>query len=174
MNWRSALIAGACAVPIIALLAFGLTVDPRTVKSPLPGRDAPDFALPVMGANDTIRLADYHGRILVLNFWASWCIPCRIEHPALTAAADSYREHGVEFLGVLYRDLPDAARRWLDQYGEAYPSTEDPGSRTAIGYGLSGVPETFVIGRDGVVVYKHIGPITAAQLRAVLDPLVAQ
>jgi cytochrome c biogenesis protein CcmG, thiol:disulfide interchange protein DsbE len=172
MNWRRSFIAAICALPFIALLAFGLTRDPRSLMSPLPGRDAPDFVLPVMGANDSIRLSDYRGRVLVLNFWASWCIPCRIEHPVLLEAAQSYREHGVEFVGVLYRDMPDAARRWLDQLGEGYPSLDDPGSRTAIDYGLAGVPETFVIGRDGVVVYKHVGPISAPQLRAVLDPLV--
>jgi cytochrome c biogenesis protein CcmG, thiol:disulfide interchange protein DsbE len=174
MSWRRALIGGLSALPIIALLAFGLTLDPQHVRSPLPGRDAPDFALPIMGTQDSVRLSDFHGQVVVLNFWASWCVPCRVEHPALTATAAEYYDRDVRFVGVLYRDLPDAAYRWIERLGGInYPSLDDAGSRTAIDYGLAGVPETFIIGRDGTVAYKHIGPITAGRLREILDPLVA-
>lgn len=174
MNWRRSLIALAAVSPVVALLAFGMTRDPRAIDSPLPGRAAPEFVLPVMEAEDSIRLADLRGHIVVLNFWASWCVPCLAEHPVLTNAAMAYHDRGVRFLGVLYRDSPQNARRWIDRLGGAsYPTVLDDGSRAAIDYGLAGVPETFIIDRDGRIARKHIGPITDAQLAALLDPLIA-
>jgi cytochrome c biogenesis protein CcmG, thiol:disulfide interchange protein DsbE len=174
VNWRRATVGAAAALPIVALLAFGLTRDPRSLDSPLPGRPAPEFALPIMFSEDSVRLADLRGHIVVLNFWASWCVPCLVEHPVLTAAADDYYDYGVRFLGVLYRDSPENADRWVRRLGGAsYPSAEDDGSRTAIDYGLAGVPETFFIDRDGRIAYKHMGPITATQLARILDPLLA-
>jgi cytochrome c biogenesis protein CcmG, thiol:disulfide interchange protein DsbE len=174
MNWRRSLIALTAASPVVALLAFGMTRDPRIIESPLPGRAAPEFALPVMEAEDSVRLADLRGHVVVLNFWASWCVPCLAEHPVLTNAAMAYHDRGVRFLGVLYRDAPQNARRWIDRLGGAsYPTVLDEGSRAAIDYGLAGVPETFIIDRDGRIAHKHIGPITDAQLAALLDPLLA-
>jgi cytochrome c biogenesis protein CcmG, thiol:disulfide interchange protein DsbE len=173
MNWNRAAVAAAAAIPIIALLAFGLTRDPRSIESPLPGRLAPDFALPVMDSADSVRLAELRGHVVVVNFWASWCVPCLIEHPVLTDAADRYYERGVRFIGILYRDAPENAVRWIDRLGgQNYPTLEDAGSRAAIEYGLFGVPETFVIDRDGRVAYKHLGPITREQLARVIEPLL--
>jgi cytochrome c biogenesis protein CcmG, thiol:disulfide interchange protein DsbE len=173
MNWRRATLGAAAALPIIALLAFGLSRDPRLIDSPLPGRDAPQFTLPLMFSEDSVRLADLRGHVVVLNFWASWCVPCLAEHPVLTDAAVDYYDQGVRFLGVLYRDSPENADRWIRRLGGAsYPSAEDDGSRTAIDYGLAGVPETFVIDRDGTIVRKHLGPLTARQIAAYLDPLL--
>lgn len=174
MNWRHALLGAAAALPVIALLAFGLTRDPRSLDSPLPGRAAPDFVLPLMFSEDSVRLAELRGNVIVLNFWASWCVPCLAEHPVLTQAATAYHDRGVRFLGVLYRDSPENADRWIQRLGGAsYPSAEDDGSRTAIDYGLSGVPETFIIGRDGVIAHKHLGPVTADQMARYIEPLLA-
>lgn len=169
MNWRRALIAVLAALPFVALLAFGLTRDPRAIPSPLPGRAAPAFALPVMrdGATtaDTVRLADLRGEIVVVNFWASWCLECRYEHRPLSDVAERYAGKGVRFLGVLYNDAPSRGDAWIREMGgQSYPSLVDRGTRTAIDFGVYGVPETFIVDANGVVAYKHIGPITEQQL----------
>ena len=183
MNWRRSLIAAAVAVPFVALLGFGLTRDPRAIPSPLPGRVAPDFRLPVMRtgdypaariARDTAVLSEHRGQIVVLNYWASWCLACRDEHAALSAAAREYAGKGVQFFGTVYNDRPDNAALWIQMMGgQSYPSLLDQGSRTAIDYGLYGVPETFFIGRDGRVAYKHVGPVTEGLLRQKIDSLRA-
>jgi cytochrome c biogenesis protein CcmG/thiol:disulfide interchange protein DsbE len=183
MNWRRASIAGAAALPIIALLAYGTTRDPKAITSPLPGRAAPEFALSVFAQGeaaqhradgDTIRLSQFAGQVVVLNFWASWCLACRDEHRALSDVAEAYVERGVKFFGVLYDDAPSSGLRWIEEMGgQSYPSVDDPRKRTAIDYGLYGVPETFFIGKDGRVAYKHIGPVTDALLAFKLDSLLA-
>jgi len=185
MNWKRALVAVLAVLPVVLLLAFGMTRDPREIDSPLPGRPAPDFALAVMpttalpsGAEppstDTVRLADGHGRIRVINYYASWCLACRDEHPVLTALAPRYAARGVDFYGILYKDRPSDMRRWIAEMGgQSYPALLDPTTRTAIDYGLYGVPETFFIATDGRVVKKHIGPVTHAVLTRTLDSLLA-
>jgi cytochrome c biogenesis protein CcmG/thiol:disulfide interchange protein DsbE len=185
MNWKRSLVAVFIVVPVVALFGYGLTRDPREIPSPLPGRPAPDFALMPMDAPAPaeegapaearpVRLSDHRGQIVVLNFWASWCLPCRDEHPALVAAAERYQPKGIVFYGVLYNDSPEAARRWLAEMGgQPYPTLLDPGARTAIDYGLYGVPETFFIDREGKVVYKHIGPVTEAILTTWIEEILA-
>ena len=183
MNWRRATLASAVALPIIALLGFGLTRDPKEIRSPLPGREAPDFALEVFAqgegsvqrANgDTIRLSDFKGQVVVLNFWASWCLACRDEHRALSEVAAAYADRGVRFFGVLYNDAPSNGLRWIREMGgQTYPSVDDPRKRTAIDFGLYGVPETFMIGKDGRAAYKHTGPVSDVLLAFKLDSLLA-
>jgi cytochrome c biogenesis protein CcmG, thiol:disulfide interchange protein DsbE len=183
MNWRRSIAAAAVALPFVALLGFGLTRDPRDIPSPLPGRAAPDFRLPVLRAGDypaariardTAVLSQYRGQVVVLNYWASWCLACRDEHAALSNVAREYAGQGVQFFGPVYNDTPTKAIRWIEGMGgQSYPSLLDHGSRTAIDYGLYGVPETFFIGRDGRVAYKHVGPVTEALLRAKIDSLRA-
>lgn len=160
------------AIPFLALLAFGLTRDPRTLASPLPGESAPDFALRTLDG-DTLRLADLRGRVVVLNFWASWCIPCREEHPALLRADRVYPRSEAVVVGVLYQDSPEAARRFLASLGGDWPTVLDPGTRTAIDFGVYGVPETFFIGRDGTIARKHIGPVNWELVRSTVDSLLA-
>ena len=177
MRRRVALVAAALAVPVVALLGFGLTRDPREIPSPLPGRPAPTFALEAVAGpavTDTVKLADLAGDIVVLNFWASWCLACRDEHAALTSVGARYANSDVRFVGVIYNDGVVAARRWLAEMGELpYPSLADPGARTAIDYGLYGVPETFFIGRDGRVAKKHLGPVTEQVLTEEIEKLRA-
>jgi cytochrome c biogenesis protein CcmG/thiol:disulfide interchange protein DsbE len=176
VNWQRSALAAAAGVPLIALLGFGLTRDPKIIPSPLPGREAPDFTLRVFAPGDTaspatvtrasaladtIRLEALRGEVVVLNFWASWCGGCGVEHQALVSVARLYEGQGVRFIGVLYNDTPELAIRWIRRMGgQSYPSLEDDGARTAIDYGLYGVPETFIIGPDGRVAYKHAGPVT--------------
>ncbi|HEX6132545.1 MAG TPA: redoxin domain-containing protein [Longimicrobiales bacterium] len=176
MNWRRALIGVGIALPIIALLAYGMTTDPKKLPSTLPGRPAPEFALRVMDSAppDTVRLSAHRGQVVVLNFWASWCLECRVEHGDLSLVSSMYGPRGVRFYGVLYSDTEANGRSWIREMGgQAYPALVDDGSRTAIDYGLYGVPETFIIDQQGRVVHKQIGPITAQQLSAIIDPLLA-
>jgi cytochrome c biogenesis protein CcmG, thiol:disulfide interchange protein DsbE len=175
MNWRRSAWGIGLSVPFVALLAFGLTKDPREIPSPLPGKPAPEFALKTLDGNDTVRLADLRGQVVVLNFWASWCLECRVEHGDLSRAASMFEARGVRFFGLLYNDSPGNGRAWIREMGgQNYPALIDEGSRTAVSYGLYGVPETFIIDRGGTVVHKQIGPITLAKLAAILEPLVAQ
>lgn len=182
MNWKRAGIALVASVPLIALLAFGFTRNPAEIPSPLPGRDAPAFDLAVFATGeaplarpvgDTIRLRDLGGKVLVLNFWASWCLACRDEHVVLSETARRYADRPTQFIGVLYNDRPAAGLRWIAEMGgQSYPSVTDHGSRTAIDYGLYGVPETFIIDTKGRIAYKHLGPITETVLRQWLDALL--
>lgn len=175
MNWRNALLGMLLGLPVVALLAFGLTRDPKAMMSPLPGRAAPEFRLAVLDAPDgrTVALADHLGEVVVLNFWASWCMECRREHAALSQAATQFRDRGVHFYGVLYNDSPENGRRYIQQMGgQTYPSLLDPNSRTAIDYGLYGVPETFFIGPDGRVAHKQIGPLSLPRIVQILTPLL--
>jgi cytochrome c biogenesis protein CcmG, thiol:disulfide interchange protein DsbE len=173
MNWKRSAVGIAISIPILALLAYGMTNDPNAIPSPLPGRPAPEFTLPVMDADEAISLADLRGNVVVLNFWASWCLECRHEHSDLSMAAQMFEPHGVRFFGVLYNDTPGNGRAWIREMGgQYYPSLVDEGSRTAVSYGLYGVPETFIIDQNGVVAHKQIGPITLSRLAGLIQPLL--
>ncbi|MEK6611689.1 MAG: redoxin domain-containing protein [Gemmatimonadota bacterium] len=183
MNWKRATIAALTAAPVIGLLAWGMTRDPNDIPSPLPGREAPAFQLAVFApgqgdlqrpVGDTVRLADLRGQVVVLNFWASWCLACRDEHALLSTVAREYSNRPVKFLGVLYNDVPDKGTAWIAEMGgQSYPSVDDPGARVAIDYGLYGVPETFFLDVNGRVAYKHTGPVTSTVLRLKIDSLMA-
>lgn len=180
MSWKRALLAAGMLLPLIALLAFGMTRNPNVIPSPLPGRDAPQFELVTMplaegGEEETVDLAALRGNVVILNFWASWCLACRDEHEPLSRVAREYTDQPVRFFGVVYNDSPRNARQWIETMGgQAYPALIDPSSRTAIDYGLYGVPETFIIGPDGRVRHKVIGPVTASELRAHIDELLLE
>ena len=183
MNWKRASIAALAAVPIIALFAWGFGKDPNSIPSPLPGRSAPDFALPVFSpghppmalpVGDTVHLASLRGQVVVLNFWASWCLSCRDEHRTLSQFAQRYAGKPVHFLGVLYNDRTAPALQWIEEMGgQEYPSVNDPDAHTAINYGLYGVPETYFIDGNGRVAFKQTGPVTDAILTREVDSLIA-
>lgn len=159
MNWRSAL-ALISVVSIILLLGFGLTRNPDDVPSPLVGETAPAFRLPQLDGADSVSLAELAGRPVVVNFWASWCLACIQEHAALVRAWHRYRDRGVEMIGIVYQDTPGNARRYIRERGGDWTHLVDPGTRTAIDFGVYGIPETFFIDRRGMITYKHIGPVT--------------
>ena len=183
MNYRRALIAATFAVPVIALFAWGLSKDPGYIPSPLPGKEAPPFSLAVFAPGqpplsraiaDTVRLNDLRGQVVVLNFWASWCLACRDEHTTLSDVARRYAGRPVHFLGVLYNDQPAAGVQWIAEMGgQSYPSVNDPNARTAIDFGLYGVPETFFLDVDGRVAYKNTGPVTDQLVSHLVDSLMA-
>ena len=138
------------------------------------GEMAPEFELTTFDG-EQYSLADLRGQVVVVNFWASWCIPCKDEAPILNAAWERYRDQGVVFIGVDYVDTETEARLFMAQYGMAYPSGPDLGTRISQAYRVSGVPETYVVGRDGTLVSVKIGPLVSeAELEAMIEPFVAQ
>lgn len=158
---------------LVGFLAVGLKLDPKEVPSPLIGKPAPDFALTRLDQPAlTIRRDDLLGKVWMLNVWASWCTACREEHPVLL---DFARRRLVPVYGLNYKDQRGAGLRWLGNYGDPYEtSLYDPDGRTGIDWGVYGVPETFVIDRQGVVRYKHIGPLTPEVIRERIEPLLRQ
>ncbi|HKS06163.1 MAG TPA: redoxin domain-containing protein [Gemmatimonadaceae bacterium] len=182
MNWKRSLIGVGVAVPIIGLLAFGFMRDPRAIPSPLPGHEAPAFDLAVFApgeaplarkVGDTLRLREFAGKVVVVNFWASWCLQCQDEHRDLSETARAYADRPTQFVGVLYNDRTTLGTRWISEMGgQSYPSVTDDRSRAAINYGLYGVPETFIIAPDGRIAYKHLGPISSAVLGKWIDSLL--
>jgi cytochrome c biogenesis protein CcmG, thiol:disulfide interchange protein DsbE len=151
------------------LLASGLGKDPRALPSELIGQPAPAFSLPRIDADGTIDSDDLAGQVVVLNYWASWCVPCRQEHDDLDLAWERYRERGVVVLGVLFEDTPEGAMGFRRELGGDWPIAADPGSKTAIAYGVFGVPETFVIAPDGTIAAKTTGAVTYPWLTDEID-----
>jgi cytochrome c biogenesis protein CcmG/thiol:disulfide interchange protein DsbE len=151
------------ALPLVALLLAGLSRDPRYIDSPLVGRPAPPFRLIPVGGGPPVTLESLKGRPVVLNFWATWCVQCADEHPVLVSAAQGLADRAV-FLGAVYQDTETNVLESLRGSPSAYPILMDQGARAAIAYGVYGVPETFFISADGVIVDKQIGPLTSARL----------
>lgn len=170
---RTWLLLGSLAVVggLLAMLAVGFTRDPGQVDSPLIGRAAPAFRLATL-AGDTLELDSLAGRPVILNFWASWCPPCRDEAPLLTAADANYRAMGLAVVGVVFQDSAENARAFMARYGQTYSGVLDPDGRTALDYGVFGIPETFFINRSGVVVSKQTGPLDAASLQRQVEGIV--
>ena len=148
------------AIAFVLLLATGLGEDPRALPSELVRRPAPTFVLPRLGGGRGVDLRQLRGQVVVVNFWASWCVACREEHPNLLAAWDRYRERGVVLIGIDFEDTREAALAYTNEMGGDWPLVIDPGSRTAIAYGVFGVPETFVIAPDGTITAKKVGAVT--------------
>ena len=169
-------------IPLVAFaalavfLGIGLRHDPHELPSPLIGRSAPAFTLPRLaataGAPANFSPADLRGHVWLLNVWASWCVSCRQEHPVLM---DLARSSVVPLIGLDYKDAPEDARRWLAQHGDPYRlSALDADGRVGIDYGVYGVPETFIIDKNGRIRHKQIGPITPEALQQVILPLIAE
>jgi cytochrome c biogenesis protein CcmG/thiol:disulfide interchange protein DsbE len=158
---------------LVAFLWVGLSRNPREVPSPLIGKPAPAFDLPQLKAPEKrFSPADMRGQVWLLNVWASWCVSCREEHPVLV---DLARSHDVPIVGLDYKDQREDALRWLDRLGDPYTvSVSDVDGRVGIDYGVYGVPETYVIDRQGVIRLKHIGPVTPDVLTTKILPLVAE
>ncbi len=158
---------------LAAFLAVGLQRDPREIPSPLVSKAAPAFQVPQVAAADKVfSPQDMKGQVWMLNVWASWCVACRVEHPLLVEIS---RSKVVPLIGLDYKDSRPAALKFLAQFGDPYTlSAFDADGRVGIDYGVYGVPETFVIDKQGVIRYKHIGPITTEALDKTILPLIAQ
>ncbi|MCK0510333.1 DsbE family thiol:disulfide interchange protein [Aromatoleum buckelii] len=158
---------------LAGFLGYGLQLNPREVPSPLVDKPAPEFRLATLAAPDTaLGAADMRGEVWLLNVWASWCVSCREEHPVLMELA---RDKVVPLVGLNYKDTRPEAIAWLEAHGDPYTtSVVDADGRVGIDYGVYGVPETFLIDRQGVIRYKHIGPVTREAVRDVLLPKIAE
>ena len=171
---QPALLAPLAAVAgIAAVLAVGLTLNPREIPSPLIGKPVPRFELPaVRGRTLGLASADLKGEVSIVNVFASWCVACKEEHPVFMRMK---REGLLPIHGLNYKDRPEDAAKWLDELGDPYTRTgADLDGRVAIDWGVYGVPETFVIDRNGRIAYKHIGPVTPTVLDETLRPLIAK
>ena len=157
---------------LAVFLGVGLNLDPREVPSPLIGKPAPDFKLTRLdNPAVTISRADLLGKVWMLNVWASWCVACREEHPGLVAFA---KRNVVPVYGLNYKDVRADGLTWLSRLGNPYEASFfDADGRVGIDFGVYGVPETFIIDRQGVVRFKHIGPLTPEVLRERVEPLIA-
>ena len=158
-------------IALVLLLAIGLRLNPREVPSPLIGKPAPSFELPLLHAPDKrFTQKDMLGSVWVLNVWASWCPPCLVEHPVVTELAKS-----VPVVGLNYKDTREDALPWLKRNGDPFKfSLFDANGRIAMDYGVYGVPETYVIDQKGVIRYKHIGPLTPEVAQKKVAPLVQE
>lgn len=162
-------------VGVGAVFGARLNRDPNIVDTPLIGKPASSQVVPYLEKDGKMSLQDLRGQVVVVNFWASWCIACRKEHPALMAAASAYRKSGVVFVGVVFQDRRSTAIGFLNELGRSsgYRYVTDPRSRLAIDFGVFGVPETFFIDREGTIVAKITGASTLPLLSGVLDQILA-
>ena len=158
---------------LVAFLAAGLKLNPKEVPSPLIDKPAPAFSLTQLeNPAQTIRRNDLLGKVWMLNVWASWCVACRQEHPLLVKFAQNKL---LPIYGLNYKDSRPDGLQWLARFGNPYDaSLFDQDGRVGIDWGVYGVPETFIIDRQGVVRFKHIGPLTPDVIRSRIEPLVRQ
>lgn len=160
-------------VALVAIFGWGLDRDPREIPSTMIGKPVPQFNLPpVKGRSLRLSNADLKGKVSLVNVFASWCVACREEHPLLLKLK---ADGAVPVHGLGYKDPPDDAARWLNTFGDPYTRTgADLNGRVGIDWGVYGVPEIFVIGKDGRIAYKHIGPLTQELLDGTILPPIAR
>ena len=162
------------AVPVLALLAYGFRVNPRDIPSPLVGRPAPPFALTSFeGA--PMQLDALRGKVVVLNFWASWCYPaCYEEAPVLERGWRAYRDRDVVVLGVDIQDKDEAGLKFIRDFTLTFPNAPDPRGKVSVDYGVYGVPETFFIDRAGAIRVKHVSAVSDQVFRDTVEALLAE
>lgn len=158
---------------LVLLFVFGLHNDPRIVPSPFIDKPVPLFTAPALkDTSVTLSSADLKGEVALLNVWATWCLPCRQEHPLLVELA---RDQEIKIYGLNYKDVREDAIAWLAQLGDPYAEVFFDATGTAgIDLGVYGVPETFVLDRDGIIRYKHIGPLSKEAITDIVLPFVEE
>jgi cytochrome c biogenesis protein CcmG, thiol:disulfide interchange protein DsbE len=149
---------------LVVTLALAFRRDPHDIRTGTVGKLAPAFTLERLDGSGEVALADLAGKVVVVNFFASWCLPCTQENPALVRVYERYRTSDVVMLGVNYQESPDNGLAYVRRMGMAWTTVADADGRVALSYGVFGPPETFFIGRDGVIAGRHIGPIDDATL----------
>ncbi|GAC1702659.1 MAG: TlpA disulfide reductase family protein [Candidatus Limnocylindrales bacterium] len=162
-------IAGIAALVLVLLLGFRR--DPHDIRTGTVGRPAPAIELPGLDGGSALDLAQYRGKVVIVNFWASWCIPCKEENPALVDIWERYHGTEVVLVGIVYQDSVEAAREYTARLGNRWTSGIDADGRTALAYGVFGIPETFFVGPDGVIAGRHVGAIDAKTLAAGIEAL---
>jgi cytochrome c biogenesis protein CcmG/thiol:disulfide interchange protein DsbE len=163
--------AGAIALIVGVLLVYAVVVRPS--EPPQVGNPVPDFEFTALDGS-SMNLGAHNGQVVVINFFASWCDPCRQEAADLEQTWLAYQDQGVRFYGIAYKDADSKAQAFLDEFDVSYPSTVDTSNRTARDYGVTGVPETFVVGREGLLVHHFLGPITQAELAREIERALNQ
>ena len=148
----------------------GINLEPTLIRQD--NRPAPDFTL-TLSDGRAVKLSDYRGKAVVINFWASWCAPCRAEAPTLEETHKRYADRGVVILGISLWDTEEAAAEFRKVYGQTYPSGVDPNGKIAIEYGVSGIPETYFITPDGIIAAKFVGPLPLETMETLLEEMLA-
>ena len=166
---RYSIVVGIAALVVVLMLAF--RHDPLDIRTGTVNKPAAAFVLDRLDGAGKVSLADHAGKVVVLNFFASWCIPCKEENPALVRVWERYRSSDVVVIGILYQDSLDSGRRYVRDNGVTWPTATDEDGRIAFAYGVRGIPETYFIGPDGVIAGRHIGPISEATLVVAIDSL---
>lgn len=151
----------------------GFTVADYQARAEAQNTPAPDFELPSLEDGKPIRLSSFRGHVVVLNFWASWCAPCRLEAPGLRRVSERYADEGVRFLGVDYRDDEAAARAFVDEFRLTYPSVSDPSGSLAYDFELIGFPTTFIIDPAGTIRYRFVGYLDEAVLENAVNDVLS-
>jgi len=165
---------GVAVIVLGVVLSSRFGTDPSLTASPLIGQPAPQLVLPYLEIDGELDFDALAGDVVVVNFWASWCLACRSEHAALLQTAAQYADLDVTFVGVMVQDQPDNGIRFLDELGrgDPYLYVVDERSRASLEFGVLGVPETFFIDRGGTIVAKVSGPVNAALLTGTLDAII--
>lgn len=166
-------------VVFVGIFGVGMILAAQEGNRPRVGAAAPDFSMPLYadyrgGLNETIRLSELRGKVVVINFWASWCLECRKEAPALEAAYRRYKNRGAILLGVDYLDTEPAALAYLHEYDTTYPVGIDIQQQVARAYRITGVPETFVLDKRGVIRYVAVQRVSETELNGVIEPLLTE
>lgn len=163
------------AIAMVVVFSRGFGKDPSLIKSPLIGQPIPADTLGFLEGDGEFNLADTEGNVMIVNFFASWCFPCREEHSVIGAAAAEYAGAPVQFVGIVYQDEPGNAIDFLDSFGraEGMQYLVDPDSRVAIDFGVFGVPETFFVAPDGTIMAKKVGPISSFEITNTINTLLA-
>ena len=160
------------ALPLLALLAYGFVLDPRSIPSPLVGRPAAAFTLTAFDGSP-VALEALRGKVVVVNFWAPGCPPAGVDVAAVVERAwRTYRERGVVVVGVDMQDTAEAAQEFIRRFRLTFPNAPDHGGKVAVEYGVYGVPETFFVDRAGTIRAKHVGAVTDDVIRGTLEPLL--
>ncbi|MFQ5883283.1 MAG: TlpA family protein disulfide reductase [Candidatus Methylomirabilales bacterium] len=172
LSWKRLLVP-LSVLPVLFLLAYGFRTDPRAVPSPLIEKQAPPFALALFDGGHLTLEEGLKGKVVVVNFWASWCYPaCYEEAPLLEGAWRAYKEKGVVVVGVNIQDTEKAAREFMERFQFSFPNGPDPQGKISIDYGVYGVPETFFIDQEGRIAHKHVGAVTAETLSTQIERLL--
>lgn len=169
---RYSIVAGIVALTVVLMLSFRF--DPRDIRTGTVGKPAAQFTAEKLDGSGTLSLADHAGKVVVLNFFASWCPPCKAENPALIRVWERYRTSDVVFIGIVFNEPTDKALAYVKANGVTWPTVQDDDGRIAFSYGVHGPPETYFIGTDGIIAGRHTGEITEQALVNGIDKLRAQ
>ena len=166
---RYGVVLGIAALVVVLMLSFRR--DPHDIRTGTVNKPAAEFTADKLDSTGTLSLKDYSGKVVVLNFFASWCPPCKEENPALVRVWERYRTSDVVFIGIVYGDSTEKARSYVSTNGVTWPTVQDADGRIAFAYGVFGPPETYFIAPDGIIAGRHIGPIDEATLVTAIDGL---